>query len=413
MNRVELLSPAGSLEKLRTVYRYGADAAYVGGKAFNLRAQSSNFSKDELREAVALARYLGKKIYVTLNIYAHDREINALPAFVRFLDEIQPDAVIVADLGVVDVVQENSSIPIHISTQSSSTNWRSVKMWAQMGVKRVVLARELSLDEIRKIRDKVPGVELEVFVHGAMCMTYSGRCQLSSYLAERDGNRGVCANTCRWKFALVEERRPGEYFPVYEDDAGSHIYNSKDLCTIDFLDKVIDAGVDGLKIEGRMKSLLYGATTTSVYRQAIESYYGDGGFRFEPRWREALESYSHRGYTSGFYLGKLDKDSTAREGGYHQTHQMLGIVTGQGSEGLWEVALSNKFVGGDDLEIIKPNAEFYQEPAVRIHDRATGGELAVAQANTTVGMNLSPRVEVGDIIRKKLLEGGGMTPSPQ
>ena len=284
MASAELLAPAGDMEKLKTVFHYGADAVYLGGKAFNLRAQSHNFSKESLKDAVNYAHAIGKKVYVTLNIIAHEKEIKALPGFVRYLEEIGVDAVIVADLGVLDVVAEESNLPIHISTQASTTNWRSIKMWKKLGAKRVVLARECTISEIKKIKDQVPEMEIEVFVHGAMCMAYSGRCMISQYMTERDGNRGACANACRWKYSVVEEKRPGEHYPVYEDDTGSYLYNSKDLCTIDFIDQLLDAGVDGLKIEGRMKTIFYAASATWKYTEdgcdVIEGLVGSIGNDF-------------------------------------------------------------------------------------------------------------------------------------
>jgi len=248
MSQIELLSPAGNMEKLKTVLRYGADAVYMGGKAFNLRAGSSNFSIDDLRAGVEYTHSVGKKVYVTLNIIAHNRDIKALPNFIKNLEQMGVDAVIVADIGIMSLVQENSNLPIHVSTQASTANWATAKQFHKLGAKRVILARELSLDEIKGIKDKVPDLELEVFVHGAMCMTYSGRCTMSSYMSSRDSNHGMCANSCRWKYALVEEKRPGQYFPVYEDETGNYLYNSKDLCTIDFLDKIVDAGITSLKI---------------------------------------------------------------------------------------------------------------------------------------------------------------------
>jgi U32 family peptidase len=325
MQKIELLSPAGDMEKLRTVIHYGADAVYLGGKAFNLRAASNNFSRDELSEAVEYAHQFGKRVYVTLNILAHNKEIAALPQFVKHLESIGVDGVIVADLGVFSVVRENSSLPIHISTQASSTNWQTVKMWQTMGAKRVVLARECTLKEIKEIRDRVPDIELEVFVHGAMCMAYSGRCMISQYMTERDGNRGACANACRWKYSVMEETRPGEYFPVYEDETGSYLYNSKDLCTIEFIEQILAAGVNGLKIEGRMKTVFYGGSVTRVYRDALDSYLS-GSYQYQPEWLESLKCVSNRGYTSGFFLGKLDKNSQNFEGGYERTKEFVGTV---------------------------------------------------------------------------------------
>ena len=399
MQRVELISPAGGIDKLRVAYRYGADAVYLGGKTFNLRAKSSNFSFAELEQAVSYAHSLNKKVFITLNILAHDRELRALPNFIRKLDELKVDAVIVADLGVLDLVREHSQLPVHVSTQASVTNWRSARMWQKLGAKRCVLARELPLTEIRKIKDQVPELELEVFVHGAMCMTYSGRCNLSSYFSERDGNRGVCSNTCRWKYHLVEEKRPNEYYPVYEDDTGSYIYNSKDLCTIEFIDKILDAGVTGLKIEGRMKSLLYCALTTKIYRAAVDSYLA-GEFQFDPTWLQQLQSFSHRGYTAGFYHGKLDGDFQNRNGGYTSTHKYVGFVQEQAEQQTYHATIHEKINIGDELEIICPDTQkpkaFTLENMRNLRDDKA---LTTAQPNMQVALQIPFPCAEYDLLR--------------
>lgn len=399
MQRVELISPAGGIDKLRVAYRYGADAVYLGGKTFNLRAKSSNFSFAELEQAVSYAHSLNKKVFIALNILAHERELRALPNFIRKLDELKVDAVIVADLGVLELVRENSQLPVHVSTQASVTNWRSARMWQKLGAKRCVLARELSLTEIRKIKDQVPELELEVFVHGAMCMTYSGRCNLSSYFSERDGNRGVCSNTCRWKYSLVEEKRPNEYYPVYEDDTGSYIYNSKDLCTIEFIDKILDAGVTGLKIEGRMKSLLYCALTTKIYRAAVDSYLA-GEFQFDPAWLQQLQSFSHRGYTAGFYHGKLDGDFQNRNGGYTSTHKYVGFVQEQTEQQTYHATIHEKINIGDELEIICPDTlnpkSFTLEGMRNLRDDKA---LTTAQPNMQVALQIPFPCSEYDLLR--------------
>jgi putative protease len=334
---VELLAPAGNLEKLKTVLHYGADAVFLGGKAFNLRAASHNFGKDELVQAVNYAHSLGKKVYVALNIIAHNREINALPQYIKFLEEARVDAVIVADLGVMGLVKEHSNLPIHISTQASTANWKSVEMLKIMGAKRVVLAREVTLSEITEIKRRVPDVEIEVFVHGAMCMAYSGRCMISQYMSSRDGNRGACSNACRYKYEVVEEKNPGEYFPVVEDESGSYIYNSKDLCTIEFVDRLIEAKVDSFKIEGRMKTSFYGASVTRVYRTAIDKYLA-GDYKFNSDWIKELEGVSHRGYTSGFYLGALDKESQNFTGAMLRSKDFVAtVVSRQGRKTVLDV----------------------------------------------------------------------------
>jgi putative protease len=401
VRKVELLSPAGSLDKLKVAYKFGADAVYLGGKAFNLRSRSSNFAMDELTEAVDFAHSIGKKVYVALNILAHDKEIKALPNFIKHLEKSKVDAVIVADLGILDLVTEVSNLPIHISTQASSTNWRAVKMYQKMGAKRVVLAREVSIAEMKKIKDQVPEMELEVFVHGSMCMTYSGRCNLSSYFAERDGNRGACANTCRWKYSVVEERRPGEYFPVYEDETGTYMYNSKDLCTIEFLDQLLDAGVDGLKIEGRMKSLLYVATTTKVYREGLDAYLR-GEFKVDPSWLHELKSYSHRGYTSGFYLGKLDKNSENLQGGYQTQYKFLGHVMDVDDEGNHLLDVKDKLIAGSEIEVVSPQGQPLSNRINVLVNHKSGDQIEVAQPNMTVKAKFATPVSPFDVLRQKV-----------
>jgi U32 family peptidase len=402
LRKIELLSPAGGMDKLITAYKFGADAVYLGGKAFNLRSRSSNFSMDGLSEATQYAKSIGKKVYITLNILAHDREIKALPGFIKHLEQAGADAVIVADLGVLDLVQEHSNLPIHISTQASTTNWRAVKMYQKLGAKRVVLAREVSISEIKNIKDKVPEMEIEVFVHGSMCMTYSGRCNLSSYFAERDGNRGACANTCRWKYSVVEERRPGEYFPVYEDETGTYMYNSKDLCTIEFLDQLLDSGVDGLKIEGRMKSLLYLATTTKVYREGLDLY-KQGKFEMQPQWLDELKSYSHRGYTSGFFLGKLDKNSENLQGGYQAQAKFIGFVTKLNEDGSCTLEVKEKFLAGSDMEIVQSHGPAIKTKIDAIYHDVTGENLEVAQPNMIVRLRLPFDLAPYDVFRQRVV----------
>lgn len=397
MRKIELLSPAGSIEKLKVSLRYGADAVYLGGKAFNLRAMSSNFANSDIVKAVDYAHAMGRKVYVTLNILAHDRDIKALPKFIKFLEASKVDAVIVADLGVLDLVREHSDLPIHISTQASSTNWRTVKMYQKLGAKRVVLAREMSINEIRRIKDQIPEMELEAFVHGAMCMTYSGRCNLSKYFTDRDSNRGVCTNSCRWKYSVVEEKRPGEYFPVYEDETGTYMYNSKDLCSIEFVDQLVEAGLTSLKIEGRMKSHYYCASATKTYRQALDSYLG-GHYSYKEQWKKELEKISHRGYTSGFYHGGLDKNSEQTLGESFGTHRFAGFVTGQCSESDYLVDIKEKFDLNSELELLKPNSE-NQTLRIKEMKRFKNNEaIEIAQPNMKLRMSFDQKLEPLDII---------------
>jgi putative protease len=402
MKRAEVLAPAGNMEKLKIAFHYGADAVFLGGKMFNLRAGSTNFSDEELKEAVDYAHGLGKKIYVTLNIIAHNKELDLLPEYVRYLEEIGIDGVIVADLGVFQVVKENSNIPISISTQASNTNWRSVKMWRDLGARRVVLAREISLDELAEIRAKVPDIELEVFVHGAMCIAISGRCLLSNHMTGRDANRGDCAQACRWNYKLVEEKRPDEYYPVFEDEHGTHIFNSKDLCTIDMIDKILALGVDSLKIEGRMKGIYYVANTAKVYKEAVDLYYSDEEYKYNPNWLKELETISHRLYTDGFYNGRPDETAQNYNdrNSYSQTHKLVGKVIEIAEDGGAIIEVRNRMEAGvDEIEIIRPKGEPLKIKIDKFIDMKSNKEVEVVNPNTIAKIYLDEKVEVMDMLR--------------
>lgn len=406
MKKVELLAPVGNIEKFKMALHYGADAVFLGGKMFNLRAGSNNLSDEELIYAVNYAHERGKRVYVTLNVIPHNDELEKLPEYVKFLDEIKVDGVIVADLGVFQIVKEYSDLPISISTQASNTNWRSVKMWKDMGAKRVVLARELTLEDIAEIREKVPDIELEVFVHGAMCMSISGRCLLSNYMTGRDANRGDCAQSCRWKYNIVEETRPGEYMPVYEDEHGTYIFNSKDLCTIEFLDKLLDLGVDSLKIEGRMKGIYYVANAVKVYRDAIDSYYS-GNYKYNPKWLEELESTSHRSYTKGFYMGKLGSEGQNynNRNSYSQTHQLVAKVEKNLGNGEYILAIRNKLYVGDKLEVVSPGIsirEIILPKMILIKKDKEIGEVDEANPNSFVKIKLDENLNELDMLRKRI-----------
>ncbi|MBS9775464.1 MAG: U32 family peptidase [Fusobacterium sp.] len=400
MRNVELLAPAGNMEKFKMALHYGADAVFLGGKMFNLRAGSNNFSDEELKEAVTYAHERGKRIYVTLNIIPHNEELETLPEYVKFLEEIKVDGVIVADLGVFQVVKENSNLNISISTQASNTNWRSVKMWKDMGAKRVVLAREVSLDNIAEIRKKVPDIELEVFVHGAMCMAISGRCLLSNYMTGRDANRGDCAQACRWKYSLVEETRPGEHMPVYEDERGTYIFNSKDLCTIEMLDKILDLGVDSLKIEGRMKGIYYVSNVVKIYKDALNSYH-TGKFEYNPRWREELEATSNRSYTEGFYHGQAGREAQNynSRNSYSQTHKLVAKVEKQLSENEYLVAIRNKLYVGQEVEIISPEIEprKFIMPEMILINKVGKEEGAVESANPNSFVKIKTDMKINEL----------------
>ncbi|KLO22210.1 peptidase U32 family protein [Marinitoga sp. 1155] len=403
MKKVELLSPAGNMEKLKMVFRYGADAAYLGGKFFNLRALAGNFSNDEIIEAANYAHSLGKKIYVTLNIIAHNNEIEKVADYAKFLESAGVDAVIVADLGVFKIVRDNTNLEINVSTQASNTNWMSVKVWKEMGAKRIILARELSLKEIREIRDKVPDVELEVFIHGAMCMSISGRCLLSNYLTGRDANRGACAQPCRWKYNLVEETRPGEYYPIFEDERGTFIMNSRDLCTIEFIDQILDTGIDSLKIEGRMKGIYYGAIVTKVYREAIDLYYS-GNYKYKPEWMEYLNSVSNRKYTKGFYFGNPGVDGQNYDSSsYNKTHEIVAKSLGKSRDGKSILEIRSKISTGEEVEIIKPTGDPIKIIMPEMIKMRKGQEEKIIEtANPNIIVKVDLDLEEMDILRKKI-----------
>lgn len=364
MMKPELLAPAGNMEKMKMALLYGADAVYLGGKAFGLRAFGGNFSQEELEEAVRFAHNLGRKVYVTVNIFPHNSDIARLPEYLSFLDDIRADAILVADLGVFAMAKEYAPhVALHISTQANNTNWAAVNAWSDLGAGRVVLAREMSLAEIREIREKCH-VELEMFVHGAMCISYSGRCLMSNYMAGRDANRGSCAQPCRWNYALVEEKRPGQYFPVLEDERGTYIFNSKDMCLLPYLPDVIESGVNSLKIEGRMKSVHYAASVVKAYRKAIDSYFEDPGkFQVRQEWIEELDKVSHRAYTTGFYYGRpTEKDQIYGTSSYTQTSDFVGLVLDYDAKtGFATVEQRNNMKKAQEIEIFQPNLPGYRQ----------------------------------------------------
>ena len=356
IQKPELLAPAGNMEKLHMALLYGADAVYLGGKMFGLRAFASNFSLAEMDEAVAFAHSLHKKVYVTVNIFAHNEDINALPDYLRSLQAIGVDALLISDFGVWSVAREIiPEMPLHVSTQANTTNWAAVKAWENLGASRVVLARELSFTEMKEIGSKTE-VELEAFVHGAMCISYSGRCWLSSYLTGRDGNRGACAQVCRWEFNLTEKNRPGEVYDVAGDEQGTYIMNSKDLCLLPYLLQLMEAGICSFKIEGRMKSAHYAASVVSVYRRAIDACWRDPQhYTVRQEWLDELEKVSHRPYTTGFALGKPDAAAQVyTTSSYLQTHEFVGLVR-DWDNGRLTVEQRNHMKEGETLEVFCPD----------------------------------------------------------
>ena len=358
MSMPELLAPAGDMERLKVALAYGADAVYLGGKNFGLRAFSGNFSLPELVQACEYAHERGRKVYVTVNIFPHNADLLELPAYLKSLAAAGCDAILVADPGVFSIAREViPQIPVHISTQANTTNWRSAKFWQDLGAERVVLARELSLAEIQEIRQNV-SMELECFVHGAMCVSYSGRCLMSAYMTGRAANRGECAQPCRWRYALVEEKRPGEYFPVEEDERGTYILNSRDLCLLPQLPQLVAAGVQSFKIEGRMKSVHYLATVVRVYREALDrlAVQADTVFPADGPWRQEIEKAGSRGYTSGFFAGQLADDSQEYETVRTQPEwEYAGLVKGWNAlDGMALVEQRNHLQIGDEIEVLRP-----------------------------------------------------------
>lgn len=400
----ELLAPAGTMEKLQMAFLYGADAAYLGGTQFGLRAFGGNFTQEEIRAAVQLAHGLGKKIYVTVNVFPHNDDLVSLPDYLRFLMEAEADAVLVADLGVFMLAREAApGLPLHISTQANNVNWRTVRAWQELGAERVVLARELSREEIREIRSHTD-VELELFVHGAMCISYSGRCLLSSYFTGRDGNRGACAQSCRWRYALVEQARPGEYYPVAEDERGTYIMNSKDLCLLPYLDDVLACGVDSLKIEGRMKSVHYVASVVKAYRTALDACLSGDPYSVQPDWMEELEKVSHRAYTAGFFFGKTtEKDQIYGSSSYEQTSDFIGLVHSyDDTTKLAVVEQRNHMRLGQEIEVFQPAGASFRQELTEMWD-AEGQPIAAApHPQQMVCIRLTQPVEPYSILRRDI-----------
>src|SRR3990170_650436 len=351
----ELVAPAGDIEKLKTAIEYGADAVYVGGEGFNLRMGATNLTIEEIKEATSWVHERGKKIYVALNIFARNYHVKGIRSYVKKLAEIPVNAVIVSDPGIFLTVREIAPhIPIHLSTQANTTNAKSVEFWHQQGMKRAVLARELTLGEIKEITNNAP-IETEVFVHGAMCMSYSGRCLLSSFMANRHANLGDCSHSCRWQYILKEEKRPDETFPIIEDESGTFILSSKDLCMIQYIPELVNAGITAWKIEGRMKSQYYVAAVTRIYRAAIDQYFGDPiNYKYDPRWLAELEKVSHREYGAGFFFGNQGYNSQTTHPGsfYFKEYDYLGTINKVLPDGLAEVLVKNRILSNTPVEII-------------------------------------------------------------
>ncbi|MDY3739231.1 MAG: U32 family peptidase [Selenomonadaceae bacterium] len=403
MKKPELLAPAGNMEKLKMALLYGADAVYLGGKSFGLRAFGGNFSREELKEAVEFAHNLGKKVYVTVNIFPHNIDVEALPDYLAYLNEIRVDALLVADLGVFTLAKQYApDIELHISTQANNTNYVTVNAWKDMGATRVVMARELSLQELKTIREKCD-VELEMFVHGAMCISYSGRCLLSAYMTGRDANRGACAQSCRWKYNLVEENRPGEYFNIEEDERGTYIMNSRDMCLMPHLPEIIETGIDSLKIEGRMKSVHYAASVVKAYRMAIDSYFEDPeNFSIKQEWVEELDKVSHRAYTTGFFLHKTtSEDQIYSSSSYTQTSDFVGLVKEYDAEtGFAVVEQRNNMKIGQEIEVFQPNLPTYRQVISEMYNDKGEAIDVAPHAQQIIKMKMVQPVEPYTILRR-------------
>ena len=405
MQKPELLAPAGNLEKLKVAVMYGADAVYVGGLKYGLRTGAQNFTMDELTEGINFAHEKGKKVYLTMNIIPHNDDLEGLPGYVKQLKGLFLDGIIISDPGIMNIVKDIiPEMEIHLSTQASTTSYAAVNFWYQQGIRRIILARELSLMEIKEIIEKIPNdMKIETFVHGAMCISYSGRCLLSNYMTGRDANRGSCAHPCRWKYHLVEEKRPGEYFPVTEDEKGAYFFNSKDLCMIEHMPSLIDAGISAFKIEGRMKSAYYVATIVKAYRQVIDSYLSNPeGYCFDEKWLNEIKKTSNRCFTHGFYFNHPDGDEQRYDSSaYIKTYDFIGIIHHYDKN--TEIATmeqKNRVFKGDEIEIFGPDGDFFIQKIETMWNE-DGEEIDVApHAGQIVKIKMAESVKSWYIVRK-------------
>ncbi len=406
MKKIELLAPAGDLEKLKIAIDYGADAVYFGGEMFSLRAGAGNLTAEEIREGVEYAHERGKKAYLTINIYAHNEDIKPLEEYLNRIKGLNLDAFLVSDPGILLLLKE--AIPnaeIHLSTQANMTNFKAAEFWHQQGIKRIVLARELTFKEIRELRSNIPDeMEIEAFVQGAMCISYSGRCLLSNFMIERDANRGQCAHPCRWKYSLMEEQRPNEYFPIEEDERGTYILNSRDLCMIDHIPELIDAGIASAKIEGRMKSIFYVATVVSAYRKAIDAYYADPeNYSFKEEWLTELKKVSHRQFTTGFYFDRpTNKDQDYQTSAYTRDYSFIGLVKNYDPKtGLALVEQRNKMSIGEEIEIFGPNTEFFTQILEVMLDESGKPVESAPHPQQLLQIQVKQPVAAGFMLRKR------------
>ncbi len=405
MRKIELLMPAGSLDVLKGAVVYGADAVYLGGEAFGLRAKAKNFTNEEIRQGIAFAHEKGAKAYITANILAHNQDLAEVEKYFEELGEIRPDALIISDPGVFSLAKKVlPDMDIHISTQANNTNYGTYRFWYGLGAKRVVSARELSLQEIREIRDHIPGdMEIESFVHGAMCISYSGRCLLSSYLAGRDANRGSCSHPCRWKYFLTEETRPGEYMPVAENERGTFIFNSKDLCMISHIPEMIESGIDSFKVEGRMKTALYVAVVARAYRKAIDDYQkGPDVYRANLDWyRAEVGKCTNRQFTTGFYFGKPDEAAQIYGSStYVKNYTYLGTIGQVLPDGRGRAVQKNKFSVGEKVEVMKPDGRNLEVPVRGIFNEQGEAMESAPHAGQVLYLDLGVELEPFDILRR-------------
>ena len=401
----ELLIPASSLEVLKTAVMFGADAVYIGGEAFGLRAKAKNFSMEDMREGIAFAHEHDVKVYVTANILAHNDDLEGVREYFQELKEIKPDALIIADPAIFEIAGEICpEIERHISTQANNTNYGTFNFWHKLGATRVVTARELSLEEIREIRANIPDdLEIETFVHGAMCISYSGRCLLSNFMVGRDANRGECTHPCRWKYSIVEETTPGEVMPVFENERGTYIFNSKDLCMIEHIPELLESGIDSLKIEGRMKTALYVATVARTYRKAIDDYQKDPKLYEEnmPWYLEQISNCTYRQFTTGFFFGKPDETTQIYDSNtYVKEYTYLGII-GEEKEGTYRIEQRNKFSVGETIEVMKPNGENVEVTVKRILTEDGEEQESAPHPKQVLYVDLGIKVDAYDILRRR------------
>lgn len=403
-SRPELLIPASNLEVLKVAVMYGADAVYIGGEAFGLRAKAKNFSSDDMREGIAFAHEHGVKVFVTANILAHNNDLAGVREYMKELKDIKPDALIIADPAIFTIAKEICpEIEIHISTQANNTNYGTFNFWHSLGAKRVVTARELSLNEIKEIRENIPeDLEIETFIHGAMCISYSGRCLLSSFMAGRDANQGACTHPCRWKYAVMEESRPGEYMPVYENERGTYIFNSKDLCMIEHIPEMMESGIDSFKIEGRMKTALYVATVARTYRMAIDDYKKSPDYYRSriPFYKSEIAKCTYRQYTTGFFFGKPDENTQIYDSNtYVKEYTYLGIIGGKNEKG-YRIEQRNKFSVGETIEVMKPNGENISVTVQAMYDEDGNSQESAPHPKQVLYVDLGIELEEFDILRR-------------